>query len=219
MIIEIIGLPGVGKTSIIKNLQHDNNFKDKIVFIGKKKCIYGSGVIEVFKFYIRLIFFYSKIVLNIKSSLWLLIQISRRLCNYENDIEGRLCLLNESGILMPIISFIVQRDKNSYEVDLNKLISALPLPDVVVFVESDVNTIVDRYVNRGGILRNGIRDIVIKNTKLYERFLLGDRALSNLQKILMKKKCTIIVVNNDNSEYEKISSILFHKLDSQLKLG
>jgi thymidylate kinase len=141
------------------------------------------------------------------------------LCNYENDIEGRLCLLNESGILMPIISFIVQRDKNSYEVDLNKLISALPLPDVVVFVESDVNTIVDRYVNRGGILRNGIRDIVIKNTKLYERFLLGDRALSNLQKILMKKKCTIIVVNNDNSEYEKISSILFHKLDSQLKLG
>jgi deoxyadenosine/deoxycytidine kinase len=213
MIIEIIGLPGVGKTSIIKNLQQDNNFKNSSNFIGRERCVFKSKVIELSKFYMQLIFFYSKIIFDIKSSLWLLLQISRRLCNYRNNIEDRLCFLNESGVLMPIISFIVQRDKNSYKVDLDRLISTLPLPDVVIFIESDIETIVDRYANRGGILRNGIRDKVIKNAKLYERFLLGNAALLNIKKILKNKGCRVISINN-NDEYEKIPSILFQKLNS-----
>ena len=87
MIVEIVGLPGSGKTSIIKELQNYNNSQDKINFIGKDQCKHGNNIIEILKFFIRLIFFYPKIILNIKLSRWLLTKISLRLCHYKNNIK------------------------------------------------------------------------------------------------------------------------------------
>jgi deoxyadenosine/deoxycytidine kinase len=219
MIVEFIGLPGVGKTSIIKNLQKYSDSKDKINFIGKNKCKHGSVLIELLKFYMRLIFFYPSIILNIRQSMWLLTKISLRLCHRSNNVKEEICVLNESGILMPIVSFIVQRDKHSYKINLNKIMSVLPLPDVIVFVEADFDKVVDRYAKRGGVQTKGlgVRDSVIVNTELYERFLLGQNTLSALKDILKRKNCTVIKIkNNDLPDYKMISTTLYDKLVSQL---
>jgi len=119
---------------------------------------------------------------------------------------------------MPIISFIIQWDKSSYELDLNKIISALPLPDVVIFIEADVNIVVDRYENRGGVKIHGKRERypVKKDAKLYRRFLLGHNVLLGLQDVLKKKKCTVITINNNNVECEEITHAIFHKLIARL---
>jgi hypothetical protein len=218
MIVEIIGLPSVGKSSILSSLDYPNP-GDKICLIGKKPCSYRDRLIVFTKFFLRLLFFYPRIMLDIKSSFWLLSKISYRLCNYKNDIKEELCIVNDTGILMPIISFLVQRNEYSYKVDLNKIISAipLPLPDIVVFVEAEVNTVVERYANRGGILRNGVRDPVVKDLELYKRFLLGHETLLSLQRILDKKGCKIITINNNDCDnLEKIPSILVYKLIHQL---
>lgn len=215
--VEIVGLPSIGKTSIIESLK--KNYKDQINFVGKQKCKRRVKFFEVFKFFLRLIFFYPKIIFDFKSSFWLLSKITLRLCGYRNDIKNEICILNESGALMPIISFIVQWNKSSYKVDLNKIIQALPLPDVVVFIESDIGTVINRYKCRGGVKIHGKQDRypVVKNVKLYKQFLLGRNVLLNLQDIL-KKKCTVIVVNNNNVKCDKAASYVLHELILQLNL-
>jgi hypothetical protein len=218
MIVEVIGLPSVGKSSILSNLSHYHS-QDKIRLMKSTKCKLWARIISILKFILGLLFYYPNIILNIKSSKWLLYKISYRLCNYKNDIHGEFCILNDAGILMPIISFIVQRNECLYEVDLNKIISVLPLPDIVVFIESDVNAIVDRYVSRGGLKINGERDIVIKNNKLYSRFLLGHNTLLELKNILKKNGCIVVTINNDSvDKYNEMPSIFIKKLVSKFNL-
>jgi hypothetical protein len=219
MLVEFIGLPGAGKTSIIQDICNNPDYRDRINLIGKKKCNRKIIITEIIIFFIKLIFIYPKILLNIKSSLWLLKKISIRLCHRKNDIKDKVCLLNESGIIMPIISFITQRDTNSYPINLNKIISVLPIPDVVVFIDCDIEIVVDRYADRGGPQTKGlgIRDEVIISSELYEHFALGQNALLALKYILKRKKCTVITMrNNSLLDYETISSSLCNKLISKL---
>ena len=221
MLVEFISLPGAGKTSIIQDICNNPDYKDRINLIGKKKCNRTSVITEIIIFFIKLVFIYPKILLNIKSSLWLLKKISIRLCHRKNDIKDEVCLLNESGILMPIISFITQRDTNSYQINLNKIISVLPIPDVVVFIDCDIEIVIDRYADRGGPQTKGpgIRDEVIVSTKLYERFASGQNALLALKQILKRKKCIVITIrNNSLLDYEMIRFSLFNKLESKLQL-
>jgi|APSaa5957512576_1039674.scaffolds.fasta_scaffold68342_1 hypothetical protein len=221
MIVEILGLPGSGKTSIVNKMRACNNSQDKINFLNRR-CTRRNGTLKICLFYIKLFFLYPKIILNIKSSFWLLAKISLRLCHYKSHIKEELCVLSDTGILMPIISFIIQHNKYLYKVDLRRLISSLSLPDVIVFIDSDINIVIDRYVNRGGVQTKGvgIRDVVTNNSELYENFLLGFEALSDLKSILKEKKCAVIMINNnDSAKYNEIPAILFHKLVSEFRLS
>jgi len=221
MLIEFIGLPGSGKTSIIQSIQKNSEYKNKINLIGKEKCSNIDKFIEIIVFFIKLVFIYPKILLNIDQSMWLLKKICIRLCYRKNNIKDRLCLLNESGVLMPIISFIVQRDKRSYQINLDKIVSALPLPDLVVFIDCNIDTVIDRYADRGGPQTQGIgiRDKVVVNTELYERFVLGQSYLKELKKVLKNNKCMIITVkNNSLMDFKTIPFYLFNELESKLQL-
>jgi hypothetical protein len=216
MIVEIIGLPCVGKTLIINELRKNHNYQGKLNFISKKKCRSRIKSFEVFKFFLRVLFFYPKIILDFRSSFWLLSKISLRLSGDVKNITKEICILNESGVLMPIISFIVQWNKLSYEIDLSKIIRTLPLPDVVVFIDSDIDTIVDRCEHRGGVKMYGQKTYpVVKSAKLYKQFLLGRGALLNLQDALKKKNCTVITIDN-NVKCEKVAFTIFHELTLQL---
>ena len=71
MIVEIIGLPSVGKSSIMQNLYcKDYNAQDKIRFIGGKGCKLSTKIVAALSFFIKLLFTYPKIVFNIDKSVW-----------------------------------------------------------------------------------------------------------------------------------------------------
>ena len=111
---------------------------------------------------------------------------------------------------MPIITYTTQRNPGNIVFDVSKVLASLPLPDVLIVVTADIDIVVDRYSNRGGLtLPDRIsREKVVINSDLYRSFSRGLSVVNEIVDLLQKKKVKIIQIDNnqdvDNKALKRI---------------
>jgi len=204
MIIEIIGLPGSGKTSIVEILK--KKYKNKIDFYqsGDKKnikCYFTS-----FNFLIKLIFKFPILFFNShKSFNWLIHKLLYRVCSYNIEESNRNYLLYDSGVLMPMVSFYIQRNEYKINLDYGKLFNLLPRPDLIIFVDTEIDIVLKRYQRRGGYRTGNKGSKRVKINSLDEienKFRDGEIFVTRLIDYYNNLGIKIIKISNNSSKLE-----------------
>jgi len=111
---------------------------------------------------------------------------------------------------MPIISYVVQRNSDGIMFDVSKVLKTLPLPDVLIVVTANTDTIIKRYSDRGGprIHSDKSRQKIIVNSLLYNEFAFGHKMLEEITALLKKKVKVLFVDNNKYVDDNELRSII-----------
>ena len=210
MKVEFIGLPGVGKTTILNRmnaLYGQENFCLNHGFDNLKRSCHLNNILFVFKFFIN---YPASLKLLFTSFRWLIAKLSIRNCSNRIDVNRGVGIFKTNGVLMPIISYVVQRNHDNITFDVSKILDILPLPDVLIVVTADIKVIIERYSVRGGprIPDKKSRQKVIVDSVLYNKFDLGYEMVEEITTLLKKKKVKVVLVNNnqvlDDNELKSI---------------
>jgi hypothetical protein len=197
MKVEVIGLPGAGKTTILNRIK-EIGVNDNLKLICDRRYSHYSCLIYFMLFFVKFIALYPKpLIWQITKLRWLINKLSYRFCSYKNKYDNSICLFPENGMLMPLISFVVQRDEKNIALNIPSILKFLPKPRAVIVVESNTNTIVDRYSKRGGIKYGGTRKDVIVSDDLYNRFSKGLQVIDEIVNILSVEGVEILKINNE----------------------
>ena len=200
MIVEFIGVPGVGKTSVLDRMRAINDLENfNIVFKDSNLKPLGQlrSALFIFKFFIN---YASSLKLFFTSFRWLIIKLSHRSCFHIVDEKHDYVLpLKTNGMLMPIISYAVQRNTDNIKYEVTRVLDMLPLPDVLIVVTANIENIVKRYSFRGGFTLpdRKSRQNVIVNSELYKNFNSGLNAVEKVVDFAQKKKVKILRLDNN----------------------
>ena len=204
MKIEFIGLPGVGKTTILDRINILLNEQEQYEQHTQKKSCYLNSIIFTVRFFIL---YPGSLRLMFTSFRWLVIKLSFRNClNLTRlDKKNNFFFSKTNGMLMPIITYIAQRNPDNIVFDISKLLDTLTLPDILIVVTADIDTIVRRYAKRGGLtLPDRIsRESVIVNKNLYDSFKRGGDMVDKIANLLQKKGVKILRVNSSERVTEE----------------
>jgi thymidylate kinase len=215
MIVELIGVPGVGKTTILNRLKAINEQENfSIVFKENNLKSFSK-----FKSIIFVIIFF----LNYPSSLkffftsfkWLIIKLAHRSNIYLADERKFFVLPNKtSGMLMPLISYSVQRNTDNVKYDVSRILNILRFPDILIVVSADIDLIVKRYAARGGYTfpdRQSRQDVVI-NSELFQKFNSGQNVIEKVINFAKKKKVKILQIDNSNDLHDDKLKLLMMEI-------
>jgi|SaaInlStandDraft_5_1057022.scaffolds.fasta_scaffold14810_2 thymidylate kinase len=212
MNIEFIGLPGVGKTTLLERMNTFLEQESISLFSGndnQRSTCYIRSILFILKF---IVLYPSSLKLVFTSFRWLIIKLSFRNClNLSRKNKDQQVFFSKTnGVLMPIITYTTQRNPGNIVFDVSKVLASLPLPDVLIVVTADIDIVVDRYSNRGGLtLPDRIsREKVVINSDLYRSFSRGLSVVNEIVDLLQKKKVKIIQIDNnqdvDNKALKRI---------------
>lgn len=137
MNLELIGLPGVGKTTLIE--KNKEEIQTHYVIVESK----FSNIFQ--KFFAKYIFyvFYNRKLSDKKLARKLAYRHSfRKIKNASLDI-----FFYDSGLIQVILENLIETDFESEAEKLNFL-SALPLSDRVLYLKDDLDNIIEREMNR-----------------------------------------------------------------------
>ena len=112
---------------------------------------------------------------------------------------------------MPIITYIVQRNPDNTSFNLSKVLDILPKPDVLIVVSANIETIVKRYSERGGLLStDGLsRESVMVDSTLYNKFSSGSDVIEKIIDLMQKKRVKVLKVdNNQYLDNDKLKQII-----------
>lgn len=220
MIIEITGIPGVGKSTIIEKLKKEFSLNKKIVFdIKKYICKFEFLSNSLFFFDLILlcnffklkkqdliIFFESlKKILDSKNSFFNKINILRN-C-YKKIVIHRILQKNDSlffvdeGISHLPFNLFVDGDSNFTQNELEVFMSNNVYNDFILIVDSDDSIIKKRLENRG---INNHRRLSTLTDKEIEHFLHHSRRIIELIKIKTNRK--YIYMNENEINIKEIIS-------------
>lgn len=187
--LEIYGLCGSGKSTLQLCLENSDEVTITVsrpISISLFKTIYYS-----LRLYLRI--FSSA---PISSLIFILNQGYRRLLLKEglriagiqrrSKIGDGVTLLTDSGVIMPIVSAVVEQNLDWNIKFINMLLENLPLPDFAVYVRVLPATSFDRYVERESA----------DNCELH-RFESGDRLCTHLHQWLCQNEVKLIEVDNN----------------------
>lgn len=135
MRIEVIGLPGVGKTTLIH--QYMNEICDLYTVIESKKPSLLQRIITKTLYYS-----YYKRQLNDKS-------LAKKLA-YRHGFQifnSNNVFLFDSGILQVFIENLIETNFTNIDQKIN-FISKVPLPEKLLFLHDDIHRIIHREMNR-----------------------------------------------------------------------
>ena len=199
MIVEVLGLPGVGKTTFVEELlsNSDNINSPELC---KSNITRLSRAWHSLVFLAKFIYRYPNAITSLTTQFrWLVFKMSYRYQNYARQSKSGLCILQNNGVLMPIVSFIVQRNNKGININFNKLIRLLPMPDVIILVTSSIGVNISRYSIRGGILnsRHGYRNKVVLNEKLFCKFNEGRLVIEEIVSFAKLNGSKIIKIDNE----------------------
>ncbi len=210
MKVEFIGLPGVGKTTILNRMNALYEQENLCLIHGcdnlKRSC-HLNNILFIFKFFIN---YPTSLKLLFTSFRWLIAKLSIRNCSNKIDVNRGVGIFKTNGVLMPIISYVVQRNHDNITFDVSKILDILPLPDILIVVTADIKVIIERYSVRGGprIPDKKSRQKVIVDSVLYNKFDLGYEMVEEITTLLKKKKVKVLLVNNnqvlDDNELKSI---------------
>jgi hypothetical protein len=212
MIVEFIGVPGVGKTTVLERMKFVNGQENfNIIFKSSdlKQLCHARSALFVLRFIVGCT---ASLKLLFTSFRWLIVKLSHRECVcVVDENESYIFPLKTSGMLMPIISYIVQRNTDNVEFNISEVLDMLALPDVLIVVTASIETIVERYSSRGGytLPDRKSRQSVVVNSDLYNKFNSGIRAVEEIVELLQKKGVRILRIdNNQDLNNDKLKFIM-----------
>jgi hypothetical protein len=213
MSVEFIGLPGVGKSTILSRMRSICKKENLNLKCDQNKVKPKCNLYMVL-FFIRYFIGYPKSVVFIPTSFrWLIIKLAYRYCLFasSNSNTQRNLPNNTDGILMPIITYVVQRNPDNTSFNLSKVLDILPKPDVLIVVTANIETIVKRYSERGGLLStDGLsRESVMVDSTLYNKFSSGSDVIEKIIDLMQKKGVKVLKVdNNQYLDNDKLKQII-----------
>lgn len=149
--IEIIGLPGVGKSTILDAIADtgvNTNIVERWPETPRKLYFLTSLVSLLLQLIIKSpsIFLKPK---NLKTNWWIISKIAYRLASLKSKPANYKAVLRDSGILQPLISFPAEYGGNQLDLALvESLLKTLPIPIKVVIITAELGTAKTRYLNR-----------------------------------------------------------------------
>ena len=193
-LIEIIGLPGGGKTTFINALRQYSNFK----IIEPKPPSAILIAFHTFYFLFRLALHRFSTLLKLfirKDGRWLLFKIGYRIAVHNNIKDSGI--LSEGGVLQPFISFFAENAEKSFSCnELLELILLIPLPGHLIHFDIPVVLALERYQSRE------------KKGLIKRRFLVNEKKFNNskkMEKLIVKnfKKGHVLRLDAESIKYDK----------------
>lgn len=146
--IEIIGLPGAGKSTFLQRLaimregnlellpplNPPNIFLIYKIFLISKRLIFKSPI-SFFR------------IVSHSDGRWLLTKLAYRWAGLRQRKQNGLLI--DSGVLQPLVSYVAEYSQGQIGMaDIISLLNVLPLPNTIVFFDSGVATSLKRYNER-----------------------------------------------------------------------
>ncbi|WP_120495668.1 hypothetical protein [Kiloniella sp. EL199] len=148
---EIIGLPGVGKSTLINSIENQvecSGIAERWPEAPQKLYFFSS----LTRLYLGFLVYYPSLFLkpkSFKNSWWIISKVAYRLASLNSRPAKENAVLRDSGILQPLLSFPAEYGGTKLDLSLLKaLLHLIPLPDKVVIVTVDIETALERYLER-----------------------------------------------------------------------
>ncbi len=156
-VVELVGLSGSGKTTILRRCFLTNGITQKLhtdvkVVKLKKPYIFtqlAAFVIIIFKIFVKspLTLYY---LMSNKFGIGLLLKLSYR-NSMKRDIlrnNNTIYIIEDSGVLMPIISSVIEDNISWNKISLPVLLGVINLPDYCIFVKTKSEKAYTRFITR-----------------------------------------------------------------------
>ena len=106
---------------------------------------------------------------------------------------------------MPMVSFYIQRNEYKINLDYRKLFNLLPRPDVIIFIDTEIDIVLKRYQRRGGYRTGNKGSKRVKINSLDEienKFRDGEIFVTRLIDYYSNLGIKIIKISNNSSKLE-----------------
>lgn len=192
--IEMFGLPGTGKTTLQKCLS--NEIKGHLVIIKPIASDLIFSVYEALRLAIKMFAKSPYLTVRFLSSLQsrrLLLKLGLRCSSINKNVSRRIendkhVLLLDCGVIMPLVSAVVEEGWVWEKKSIVLLLNVLPLPNVCLSIFASPEVVYERYTKR------------TKETSLSKnRFVYGEKLCEFLDNELAKRKISIYKHENKNN--------------------
>jgi len=222
MIIELTGIPGVGKTAVFNELRILSKSNTRYIFPLKEKIlkqynlsVVANGIIGIVVYEVILYITVIKKIKQYRTLLKLCIRKTKESSNsifnkvnilrnifkkigiftiIRDDKENNVYFIDEGLIHIPFNIFVDGSKKVYTPEEYNDIFELINKPDVVIIFDADDAILRDRVISRGD---KSHRRIVFNDTSKFDQFLNQSRAVVEWLKINLKEKTEVININND----------------------
>ena len=174
--IELIGLSGVGKTTLYNNSEC-NLFKNlngySVVHPLKpyKISFFFETFVLIVKILISTGLFRSLFIFRSKNYIDLFLKLGYRIAGIKNRNLNGLVYLRDSGVLMPLISSVIDDRLKIDDTLLLKILINLPLPKYVYCIMDSPDDIYSRFITREKKIGNDVNGYTVTDFKNANIFL------------------------------------------------
>ena len=220
MIIELTGIPGSGKSTILKKLKEE--LKDeKYIFDVKKYILRFSGNTIIFDIILLVNFFrltkadrealskIFKILKKSKNSIFHKINILRNsykkfiIYRMLDKIDNRIFFIDEGISHIPFTLFVdISKSINIKEID--NILEFLPKVDKILNIDADDKILLERVIQRG---KKGHRRIDFSNKENIVKFMRQSRQVSDKVKKYHNNFYTYVNIN-ENIKIKEITKLI-----------
>jgi len=122
-------------------------------------------------------------------------KIGYRLASISGQGRAEACLLVDSGVIQPLITYVIEDQKGSCPLPVAALMEPLPMPSLAVYFTVSSKTAMDRYVEREAQDRSRPRRRNHGGEDFIERFNNGRVLCENLATYLQERNVRLIKVD------------------------
>lgn len=214
LIVEFVGPAGSGKTTLVKRVHKElkekriNSLKYEDISLNKNY----SGSYEYFRkigYFLRILLKKPKMILlitpimysnsRLKSKIFRINLCIRSISRHEFSLENKgIILLDESSAKI-VDSYVDEKNipKKGQIKEYLKFLKINKNNYLFVFVESGINEIIKRRINRSNYADKNLIEHPIRTKKI---IINRKKTILELKKILLKENIPLIVIKNNNKE-------------------
>ena len=202
MIVEVFGVCGIGKSTILKDfvsLLKYNNLKleiatDKEPSIFRVRLSIIVILIHLLKTLTLKQFFEAYSAGNF---FYFIKKLSYRHAKRSLNNTGDVLFFNESGLIQSLITHVMEDQLYDISINLEKILEVIQTPDILIIFEGDILNAKERYQHREKLDQNRPVRRNFNHLLLLNRFHAGKKACVRVKKFYMDKNIKIITVNSD----------------------
>jgi thymidylate kinase len=209
--IEIYGLCGVGKSTIIKKLKlllEEQQSEISILEPQQNECL--PVKLEIFHIIKNALVLapvqISKFILQTNARRWLLNKLAYRSIAIKQYVSN-CYLLVDCGYYQPFVTYAIEIQKLEQKIPVNTLLSVLPLPRAALYFKADKKIAQLRYQDRQKDNPSRLNRANYDEFDLSSLFAKGEKVCENIHNYLKDKKIKVYVIEtekNVNDDYLKL---------------